>query len=90
MKANPSDPTIGTTRELSHRISAHIGHGPTRPTSSTSNAKSNARSDSVRPQGTPSAAASQPPNPALQPTANPLRGLSAPELGRYARRSTYQ
>ena len=25
-----------------------------------------------------------PPNPALQPTANPLRGLSAAELGRYA------
>ena len=24
------------------------------------------------------------PNPALQPTANPLRGLSAAELGRYA------
>ena len=26
------------------------------------------------------------PNPALQPTANPLRGLSAAELGRYAAR----
>ena len=30
------------------------------------------------------AEANQPPNPALQPTANPLRGLSAAELGRYA------
>ena len=30
----------------------------------------------------PDVAASQPPNPALQPTANPLRGLSAAELGR--------
>ena len=28
------------------------------------------------------AEANQPPNPALQPTANPLRGLSAAELGR--------
>ena len=28
-------------------------------------------------------------NPALQPTANPLRGLSAAELGRYAANSDH-
>ena len=31
-----------------------------------------------------STATIQPPNQALQPTASPLRGLSAAELGRYA------
>ena len=84
MKANPSDPTIGTILEMSHRISVHIGHGPTRSTPSTSNGGSRARSDSVSLQKTPSVAARQPPNQSLQPTANPQRGLSAAELGRYA------
>ena len=80
MRANPSDPTIGTIREVSHRISVHIGHGPIRPTPSTSNGGSSARSDSVRPQRKPSVPVSQPPNQSLKPT--PLTRRGAAELGR--------
>lgn len=71
MTHRPSCPTIVPTRQPPHGLSAYVGHGPTNPALSMSIGRSNARTNSARPQQLTKTPANQPPNPALQPT--PLR-----------------
>ena len=67
---------------MRHRISARFDHDPTQIVTFYMEMQKQYQDRLIETTRALSCAAiNQPPNPTLQPTANPLRGLSAAELG---------